>query len=89
MAAQPPEAPQPERRTTDASPAAQPIKRGTLVITNVTKLTGLYVAIHEAVLRPHHDPATLALAAFMMGGAQISEGIVMAALDKFFGTPPK
>lgn len=56
-----------------------------LATTNLTKFGGLVVAINELVLRPDFRPAAAALAAFMMAGAQVSEGVLIALIDHFFG----
>ena len=59
-------------------------QRSTLLITNAFKLAGLFIAIRE-VLRPNRDASVLALAAFMMSGAQLSEEFFLAAIDSFLG----
>jgi hypothetical protein len=41
-----------------------------LLLTNLTKLAGLVVAVNEALLRTEIRPVSLAVAAFMMSGAQ-------------------
>lgn len=52
-----------------------------LVITNTTKIAGIVVAVHEALLVEHVRPIVLAVAALMMAGAQSLE----SALIAFFG----
>jgi hypothetical protein len=52
-----------------------------LVITNTTKLAGIVVAVHEALLVQQVRPIVLAVAALMMAGAQSLE----SALTAFFG----
>jgi hypothetical protein len=61
----------------------------TLVVTNLTKVAGLVIAINELIVR-QGDPRTaaMALAAFMMTGAQVSERILLGAIDRFFGRAP-
>ena len=66
-----------------------PVRNWTLALTNLTKLGGLVIAINEALIRSDVRPTALAVAAFMMAGAQLSENVVMAALDRFFGAPPQ
>lgn len=62
------------------------VARGfTLVVTNLTKLGGLVVALNEMLIRPSLRPAVLAEAAFMMAGAQFSQDAVLAALDRIMG----
>lgn len=67
----------------------QPVRRaarsGTLLITNLCKLTGLAIAIRE-VLRPDRDAAVLALSAFMMSGAQLSEELLLGMIERFLGS---
>jgi hypothetical protein len=65
----------------------RPVRNWTLALTNLTKLAGLIIAVNEALLRAEVRPTALALAAFMMAGAQLSENAVLAALDRFFGAP--
>ena len=61
----------------------------TLVTTNVIKLSGLGVALNELFLRPSARTSVIALAAFMMAGAQLSEQAVLAALDRLLGHPER
>lgn len=52
-------------------------ERAGFVITNLIKLGGLVLVMHDAFTDPSGvDPGTLAIAAFMMAGAQ--------GLDSFF-----
>jgi hypothetical protein len=48
------------------------------IITNLTKVLGLVVAVNEAILRSDLRPQVLAVAAFMMAGAQGFEQLVGA-----------
>jgi hypothetical protein len=58
----------------------------TLVVTNVTKLAGLYVGVHEIGTHSGSPNAVvLAYSAFMMAGAQLSETTILALIEKFFG----
>lgn len=57
----------------------------TLALTNLTKLAGLVIAINEALLRHQVRPIALAVASFMMAGAQVSENVIIAAIDRFVG----
>lgn len=54
-----------------------------LVLTNATKLAGIIVAVHEALLVEHVRAAVLGIAALMMAGAQSLESSLVA----FFGGP--
>jgi hypothetical protein len=56
----------------------------TLVTTNAIKLGGLYVGIKAGTKAPA-ELGVMGWSAFAMAGAQISETLVLAALDKFFG----
>jgi hypothetical protein len=60
----------------------------TYAVTNVTKLAGVYVALHESLSHAQIRPVVLAVSAFMMAGAQVSEGVILAAIDKFLAQPP-
>lgn len=63
-----------------------PVRSWTLALTNLTKLAGLVIAINEALVRSEVRPTALAVAAFMMAGAQLSESALLAALDRLLGT---
>lgn len=54
----------------------------TLLITYAIKLVGLASAFNQLLL--HNDPHALPLgvSAFMMAGAQLSEGLILSAIDK-------
>lgn len=58
-----------------------------LVVTNLTKIGGLVVALNELILRPDFRPGAAAIAAFMMAGAQVSETALIAIIDHFLGGP--
>lgn len=65
----------------------------TLSVTYAIKLVGLAAAFNQLLLQkdPHAFP--LAIAAFMMAGAQVSEGLVLSFLDRLMrdgeGPPPR
>lgn len=61
------------------------VRAPALFVTNVIKVSGLVIAIHEAFT--NRDPVVLGLAAFMLAGAQISEELVIAFINSFFGKP--
>lgn len=52
--------------------------KSTYIITTLTKISGLVIAANEALLRTELRPVALAVAAFMMAGAQ--------GLDSFLGS---
>lgn len=56
-------------------------KLSTLVVTNGIKLGGLYLAVREGV-QETVSPSVLALAAFMMAGAQGLENFLLRFLDR-------
>ena len=58
----------------------------TLLVTNVTKLTGLVLTVHEILLRSTVRTSVLAVCGFMMAGAQLSEGAILAVIDRFLGS---
>lgn len=64
-----------------------PARSVTLVLANLTKLAGLVVAVHEAFTA--RSPVVMAVAAFMMAGAQISETLVLGVIERFFGRPQR
>lgn len=53
----------------------------TLVVTNLIKVGGLILAMKEG-LGPEVRPGTLAVAAFMMAGAQGFENLLMRLFDR-------
>lgn len=58
--------------------------RSTLLVTNVTKLAGLAVGLHQGFAATP-DPRVIALAAFMVAGGQIGENVLIAVIERFFG----
>ena len=56
----------------------------TLLITNVTKVAGVFLAIRTAIETPNNAIA-FATAALMMAGGQLSESTVIYFIDKLFG----
>lgn len=55
----------------------------TLLVSSSIKLGGLYL-IFKSAAAPPIDPLVLAEAAFMMSGAQVSEGTILRMIDRFF-----
>lgn len=65
------------------SPSTQ--ARGlSLGVTNLTKLAGLALGVHEG-FGDTPDVRVMAFAAFAMAGAQVSEGVLLALVDRFLG----
>jgi hypothetical protein len=56
----------------------------TLLVTNATKLAGLYLAINELVIRDAARDTALAIAALMMLGAQTAEEVIGKFIDRMF-----
>lgn len=57
----------------------------TIALTTVIKLVGLAAAFKELFLDQQPQPVALALSAFMMAGAQLSEEVLLGLLDKLLG----
>lgn len=76
---------EPQSSTGGAPPSGGTARGLTLLVTNATKLVGVAVVFNEALLRGELRPVALAVAAFMMAGAQVSERTLLAAIDKFLG----
>lgn len=64
-------------------PSQQGPRRAALITTNLTKLAGLVIGLHEALTTK--DPTVMAFAAFMMAGAKVSETVLLTFIDRFFG----
>lgn len=65
-------------------------RSGTLLVTWATKLVGLAAAFEQFFLHGGNPkPVPLTVAAFMMAGAQFSEGLILQFLDRLFGEPGK
>lgn len=67
------------------SPAALQARGGTLVVTNLIKLGGLAGAVNEMLFRSELRPLAVALCGVMLLGAQLSEDLMLRALDRFLG----
>lgn len=59
----------------------------TLLITWATKLTGLASAFNQLLLKNGDHPFALGISAFMMAGAELSEKLVLAMIDRLLGDP--
>jgi hypothetical protein len=70
---------EPHQQEAPAAPAARGV---TLVITNLTKILGLIVAVNEILIRPSIRDSALAVAAAMMFGAQTVENVLLGAIDR-------
>lgn len=59
-----------------------------LLVTNITKLAGLGLALNEVFIQAHPRTLEILLSAFMMAGAQISEDTVMSLWGRIFAVEP-
>lgn len=63
--------------------AGRVARAGTLLITWATKIVGLVSATDQLLLHGDHPSSVaLAVSAFMMAGAQVSEGLILAFIDR-------
>lgn len=60
----------------------------TVLITNATKLAGLYVGVKGAVVTSP-NAVVLAFAAFLIAGGQLSEGALLSVIERFFAVEAK
>lgn len=66
----------------------------TVLLTNATKIAGLYVGVRAAVA-PTPNAVVLAFSAFLIAGGQLSEGALLGVIERFFAvsqqgkSPPK
>lgn len=68
----------------NGSEARRVAMRFSLFVTNIIKIGGLVIAIDELTkLQP--SPLFMALAAFMMAGAQVSEATIVKLVGGLFG----
>jgi hypothetical protein len=58
----------------------------TLLLTNLTKLTGVALAVNEAVLREAARDSVIALCALFVLGAQVAENAMLRIIDRLFGS---
>lgn len=63
--------------------AGRVARAGTLLITWATKIVGLVSATNQLLLHGDHPSSVaLAVSAFMIGGAQVSEGLILGIIDR-------
>jgi hypothetical protein len=60
----------------------------TLLLTSVIKLVGLASAFNQLLLQGDAKPLSLVVAAFMMSGAQVSEGLILSFIDRLMAGDP-
>jgi hypothetical protein len=61
-----------------AKPSRPPAERGAQALTSLIKLAGFVMAVNEALVETARDPYVLAVAAFMMAGAQGIDELIKA-----------
>ena len=59
-------------------------RSSTLFLTGATKTVGLVSAGHQLLFLPSPHSLPLIVSAFMMAGAQFSEGLLLNILDRIF-----
>ena len=57
----------------------------TLLVSNAIKLGGLYITVHEIATQPQPRLSVIAVALFMMSGAEVSEDTVITLVSRMFG----
>lgn len=71
--------------TDQQPPRPAPASRGaTLLVTNFTKVIGLYIAVHEMVIRQEARQSVVAFCALTLVSAQVFESIMMRVIDRMF-----
>lgn len=61
----------------------------TVATTSIIKLVGLAAAFKELFIDAQPQPIALALSAFMMAGAQLSEEVILSLLERLLGFGPQ
>lgn len=62
------------------------LRRVTLLVTNLIKLSGLVLALYEAFSHSQPPALVIGLCAFMMAGAQVSERALLSFWRQLFGS---
>lgn len=66
-------------------PRPAPVLRGsTLIITNLTKVVGLVIAINEMLVTGRGRESVIAFCALTVIGAETFEKVFIRAIDRFF-----
>jgi hypothetical protein len=76
----------PEREPSSSEQMARLGRGLTLLVTNAIKLGGLWIAVHEIATQAQPRLTVLAVALFMMSGAQASEEAVLKLAGRVFGS---
>jgi hypothetical protein len=66
----------------------QQARTSTLLITNMIKLAGAVGGVNEILIRSELRQSAVALAAFMMAGAQFSESVLLRLIDRVLPGQP-
>lgn len=64
-------------------------RASTLFVTNVIKIAGAVGGVNEILIRSELRQSAVALAAFMMAGAQLSETVLLRLIDRVLPGEPK
>jgi hypothetical protein len=59
----------------------------TLIVTNVTKVVGLGLAVNEGLQPGPADHTVIGFAAICVLGVQVVENVLLEAIARFFGRP--
>lgn len=75
-----------ERRSDQHNERSAPVLRGsTLVVTNLTKLVAIGIAVNEMVIRHSARESVIGFCALCLIGTQAAEEIFIHAIDRIFG----
>lgn len=76
--------PTPPQQPPQQGEGSRALRGFTLLLTNVTKVVGLVIAVNEALLRPSIRESAMALAGAMLFGAQTVENVLLGLIDRMF-----
>lgn len=79
---QPPPSREPPQSTRSGSLSAP--QGWTLVVSNLTKLVGVGIAINEAVLRSDARNSVILMCVIFVLGVQAGEGVLLRIIDRLF-----
>lgn len=73
-----------EQRPKQHHSRSSPAHWGTLLVTNIIKLSGVGIAVNEIVLRPSARESVIAFCALCVMGAQAAEDLALKLIDRMF-----
>lgn len=76
---------EPQTPPTHTQVQAKVARGSALVVTNLTKLAGVYLAVSEQAGKGDAQTSVLATAALFVLGGQMAETVLLRAVDQFFG----